>query len=88
MNLDCPDVIRPDACIFLDLSVEKCIERMAKDRVTAEIFETEEMIRRVKRRFADTFRMLNDRENIYIVNADSSRESVAAAIYNTVKGIF
>ena len=61
---------------------------MAKDRVTAEIFETEEMIRRVKRRFADTFRMLNDRENIYIVNADSSRESVAAAIYNTVKGIF
>ena len=88
MNLDCPDVTRPDACIFLDLSVEKCIERMTKDRVTAEIFETEEMIRRVKRRFADTFRMLNDRENIYIVNADSSKESVAAAIYNIVKGIF
>ncbi len=87
MNLDCPDIVTPDACIFLDLSVEKCIERMAKDRVTAEIFETEEMIRRVKRRFADTFRMLNDRENIYIVNADRPRESVAAEIFDIVKGI-
>lgn len=87
MNLNCPDICTPDACIFLDLSVEKCVERMAKDRVTAEIFETEEIIRRVKRRFADTFRMCNDSENIFIVNADREKEKVSAEIYEIVKGI-
>ena len=87
MNLDCPDICRPDACIFLDLSVEKCIERMKSERLTAEIFETEEIIRRVKRRFADTFRMCNERENIFIVNADRPKEAVSAEIYSIVKGI-
>ena len=87
MNLDCPDISRPDACIFLDLSVEKCIERMESERLTAEIFETEEIIRRVKRRFADTFRMCNEKENIFIVNADRPKETVSAEIYNIVKGI-
>ena len=87
MNLDCPDICRPDACIFLDLSVEKCIERMESERLTAEIFETEEIIRRVKRRFADTFRMCNEKENIFIVNADRPKETVSAEIYSIVKGI-
>lgn len=87
MNLNCPDILTPDACVFLDLSVEKCIERMTSERLTAEIFETEETIRRVKRRFADTFRMVNSRENIYIVNADRPKEAVSAEIYDIVKGI-
>ena len=87
MNLDCPDICRPDACIFLDLSVEKCIERMESERLTSEIFETEEIIRRVKRRFADTFRMCNERDNIFIVNADRPKEAVSAEIYSIVKGI-
>ena len=87
MNLDCPDICRPDACIFLDLSVERCIERMENERLTTEIYETEEIIRRVKRRFADTFRMCNERENIFIVNADRPKETVSAEIYSIVKGI-
>lgn len=87
MNLDCPDICHPDACIFLDLSVEKCIERMSSERLTSEIYETEEIIRRVKRRFADTFRMCNERENIFIVNADRPKETVSAEIYSIVKGI-
>ena len=87
MNLTCPDIRHPDACIFLDLSVERCMELMAHARLTSEIYETEEMIRRVKRRFADTFRMCNETENIYIVNADRSKEEVSAEIYDIVKGI-
>lgn len=87
MNLDCPDICHPDACIFLDLSVEKCIERMSSERLTSEIYETEEIIRRVKRRFADTFRMCNEEENIFIVNADRPKETVSAEIYSIVKGI-
>ena len=87
MNLDCPEITRPDVCIFLDLPVKKCIERMESSRLTAEIYETEEIIKRVKRRFADTFRICNDRENIYIVNADRSIKEISDEIYDIVKGI-
>ena len=87
MNLDCPDITTPDICIFLDLPVKKCIERMESTRLTAEIYETEEIIKRVKRRFADTFRICNDRENIYIVNADRTKEEISDEIYDIVKGI-
>ncbi|MBR4257339.1 MAG: dTMP kinase [Clostridia bacterium] len=87
MNLDCPEISRPDACIFLDLPVKKCIERMENARLTTEIYETEEIIKRVKRRFADTFRICNDRENIYIVNADRDIKEISDEIYNIVKGI-
>ncbi len=87
MNLDCPDITTPDICIFLDLPVKKCIERMESTRLTAEIYETEEIIKRVKRRFADTFRICNDRENIYIVNADRDIKEISDEIYDIVKGI-
>lgn len=87
-NLDCPDICRPDVCIFLDLPVEKCIERMSAARLTTEIYETEEIIKRVKRRFADTFRICNERDNIRIVKADRSIDEVFSEIYETVKGIY
>ena len=87
MNLDCPEINRPDACIFLDLPVKKCIERMENARLTTEIYEKEEIIKRVKRRFADTFRICNGSENIYIVNADRNIKEIADEIYGIVKGI-
>lgn len=87
MNLSCPEILKPDACVFLDLSAEKCAERISKTRYTSEIYETVEMIRKVKRRFADTFRMLNETENIYIINTDREQPLVAAEIYSIVKEI-
>jgi thymidylate kinase len=46
-----------------------------------------EMIKKVKRRFADTFRMLNENENIYIINADRPMQAVSDEILDIVKGI-
>ena len=37
MNLNCPEIRRPDLCIFLDLTPEQSMERIGKGRVTTEI---------------------------------------------------
>ena len=87
MNLKCPDIKRPDVCIFLDLSAEKCVKRMSAERLTAEIYESMEMIKKVKRRFAEAFRILNETENIYIINADRPKQAVSDEILDIVKGI-
>ena len=87
MNLRCPDIRTPDVCIFLDLPAEKCVRRMNSERLTSEIYESMEMIKKVKRRFADTFRMLNENENIYIINADRPMQAVSDEILDIVKGI-
>ncbi len=86
-NLGCPAVMKPDICIFLDLPASVSANRIASTRATKEIFETEDMIRRIKHRFADVFRLLNSEENIKIVNTDKPADSVGEEIYGLVSEI-
>lgn len=86
-NLGCPDIIKPDICVFLELPAEVSAKRIASTRATKEIFETEDMIRKIKHRFADVFRMLNGEDNIRIVNTDRSAEQVGDEIYGIVSEV-
>ncbi len=86
-NIGCPSITKPDICIFLDLPASVSANRIASTRATTEIFETEEMIRRIKHRFADVFRLLNSEENIRIVNTDRPADSVGDEIYGLVSEI-
>ncbi|MBQ8396523.1 MAG: dTMP kinase, partial [Oscillospiraceae bacterium] len=38
-NMDCPDVLKPDVCIFLDVPPAVCDERISKGRAAREIYE-------------------------------------------------
>ncbi len=86
-NLGCPAIMKPDICIFLDLPASVSAERISSTRATTEIFETEDMIRRIKRRFADVFRLLNSEENIRIVNTNRSADDVGDEIFTLVSAI-
>ncbi len=86
-NLGCPSIMKPDICIFLDLPASVSAHRIASTRATTEIFEKEDMIRRIKHRFADVFRLLNSEENIKIVNTDRPADSVGEEIYGLVSEI-
>ena len=67
MNLDCPDIRRPDICIFLDLTPEESLARIGRGRVTTEIYETEERLTRVRNQFFRVLDSLKDTENICVV---------------------
>lgn len=84
MNLDCPEIRRPDVCVFLDLTPEQSMERINRNRVTREIFETKERLTRVREQFFRVFEELGDRENIRIVDAFRPVETIHDEILHIV----
>ena len=80
MNLNCPEIMRPDVCIFLDLTPEQSMARINRNRATQEIYENEEKLTQVRNQFYCVFEQLRERDNIQIVNAYRSVEEIHADI--------
>ena len=90
MNLDCPEIRTPDACIFLDLTPEESLERISKGRATTEIYETKEKLTAVRNKFLSVLGELaaeNPEENIRIVSAAGDVETVAGRISSAIDEI-
>ena len=87
-NLKCPAILKPDLCVFLDLDPKICAERITSTRLTKDIFETEETIRQIRKRFSDVFERLEKTDNIVIVDTDRPCEDVADDIIKAVNKIF
>ena len=81
MNLNCPEIRRPDICIFLDLTPEQSMERIGKGRVTTEIYESAERLERVRRKFYSVFDALRETDRVCVVNAARTVEEIHEEIY-------
>ena len=80
MNLDCPEIMKPDICIYLDLTPEQSLDRISRGRESVEIYENLETLCRVRSAFMRVFDDLRHRDNIKIVNAYRSPEEIAKEI--------
>lgn len=69
MNLNCPEILRPDLCIFLDLTPEESLARIHCGRESTEIYENYETLQAVRNCFLEVLTSLRGRDNIAIVNA-------------------
>ena len=90
MNLDCPEIIRPDLCIFLDVDTESCDKRIEDNRFSREIYENKAEQEKIRKRFFFVFELLKNTENIKIVNASRAISLVSAdiiKIYESIKEI-
>ena len=82
-NLNCPDIIKPDVCVFLDVPPEECDRRIAAGRASREIFEQIETIRRIREKYMEVFRLLPE-HNIKIVSAIGTPEEITERVYAAV----
>ena len=85
LNLDCPEIRRPDICIFLDLTPEQSLERISKGRDKLEIFENLETLTRVRESFFSVFSDLSD--NVAVLDAYRTPEEIAEDIFTIYKSI-
>ena len=85
MNLDCPEIRHPDLCIFLDLTPEQSMERINRGRVTHEIYETEDRLRRVRDRFLGVLGTLQKLDRICVVDAARPIPEIHEEIVSLVK---
>ncbi|MBQ2895756.1 MAG: dTMP kinase, partial [Oscillospiraceae bacterium] len=72
MNLRCPDIRKPDLCIFLDVDYERCCRRMEGDRAFREIFENRESLKKVRDGYFRAFEELRERDQIVVIDAARS----------------
>lgn len=86
MNCDCPDILHPDLCIFLDLAPGAALARIQKRGEAAEIYEKEETLTRVRNTFLRVFDTLPDR--VVVIDASPSAEEISATLIDTVNQIF
>ena len=87
MNLNCPEIRKPDLCIFLDLAPEKSLERISKNRMVKEIYEEKDRLETFRKRYFDIFEMLKFTDNIAVLDTDRDIESIADDIYNLVANL-
>ena len=75
MNINSPEIRRPDLCIYLDLLPEESLERISRGRETVEIYENLEKLTAVRAKFLSVVEDLRrDGESIYVVNAARAAE--------------
>ena len=86
LNLRCPEIRKPDLCIFLDLTPEQSLERITRGRDKLEIFENVETLTKVRERFFSTIVDLAD-DNIAVIDAYRTPEEIAEDIWSLYKSI-
>lgn len=84
INLSCPEIRRPDVCVFLDLDPETSYARITGSRATTEIYEQKKKLEAVRAAYMQVFAGLPEGENIRMIDASGTIESVAAEIYDAV----
>lgn len=87
MNLSCPEIMRPNLCIYLDLTPEQSLDRISRGRDSVEIYENEETLGKVRKAFMKVFEDLRENDNIAIVNAYRSPEEIAEEIASLVNSL-
>lgn len=80
MNLSCPEIRRPDLCIYLDLTPEQSMERIRRGRDSVEIYENTETLARVRRAFLSVLEDLAVRDRIVKIDAYRSPDAIAEEI--------
>ena len=87
MNLECPEIRRPDLCVFLDLLPKESLGRIAASRSSVEIYEKEELLEKFRARFLSVFDLLKETDRVAIVDASPSIDEVSEAVFLAVKEI-
>ena len=80
MNLQCPEIRKPDLCIYVDLLPEQSLERIRAGRDSVEIYENAETLSAVRERFLSVITDLSETDRIRVVDGYRSVDDVAAEI--------
>ena len=88
MNVGCPEIRRPDVCIYLDLLPEQSLERISARGEAREIYENLDRLTAVRKAFLSTIDDLKrDGENIFVIDAGRTPDEIAEDIYGVIDNI-
>ena len=81
-------ILRPTITIFIDVNPDTAVERIAKNRFHQELFEKKSRLVKVRENYLKAFELLKKDENWVIIDGNQSKDKIAEAVWDTVKGYF
>lgn len=84
VNRPCARLLRPTATLFLDVSPELALERIARNREGTELFETRERLERTREQYFRAFALQKDVERVIVIPGDRDAEAVAGDVWKAV----
>ena len=87
-NRPCAELLRPTATLFIDVSPELALERIAQNRTGTELFETRERLVRTREQYFRAFDLQKDWERVVLIPGDREIEAVAQDIWAAAAPFF
>lgn len=81
-------ILKPTITVFIDVTPETAIERIAKNRFHKELFEKKSRLTLVRENYMKAFRLLEKEEKVIIIDGSRSQEEIADSVWEAVKGYF
>ena len=85
MNMNCPEISKPDLCIYVDLLPEQSLERISKGRESVEIYENVQTLTKVRAQFLSVIDDLKDTDNICVIDGYRDPERVFEDVVRAVE---
>ena len=80
----CAQLLRPTATLFIDVSPELALARIAQNRERTELFETRERLTRTREQYFKAFALEKDRETVIFIHGDRDVDAVSEEIWQAV----
>jgi dTMP kinase len=80
-NKMCADTLRPHMTLFIDVPPEACMERIIANREVPELYETAEILKKVRANYLTAFEKMKDQEAITIVDGHRAIDDVANEVF-------
>lgn len=84
-NEQSSQILRPTVNIFIDISPDIAMERIAKNRFHQELFEKKSRLIQVREKYLEAFEKRKDVENVLILDGNRKEEEIAADVWEQVK---
>lgn len=79
-------ILRPTVTVFIDVTPEVAVERIARNRFHQELFEEKSRLAEVRENYMRAFQLLEKEENVVIIDGNQSQERISELIWEAVEG--
>ncbi len=83
-NSKCAQILRPDVHLFIDVTPEVSMSRISANREIPELYETNEILTKVRNNFLKAIEITSSEEKVLILDGNRAMVDVADEIYDIV----
>jgi dTMP kinase len=78
------DMLRPDLNIFIDVPIGVCVKRLNKGRSITELYEDEQNLNQVRKKYFEAFEKVKLLEKIYIADGNQPVDVISKDVWREV----